>query len=78
MSIKLTKTTVSFEPKELQQLSEILMDGDAQEALRYLEEVVAEKIRCYQYESHRPSFEGGTGKEPSHYLQKGEGHPKKE
>ncbi len=77
MSIKFTKTTVTFHPNELQQLAEILMDGDQQEALRYLEEVVAGKIRCYQYESHRPAFEGDTGDAPAHYLQKGEGHPEK-
>lgn len=59
-------------------MAEILVDGDANAALRYLEEVVAEKIRCYQYESHRTAFEGGTGDEPSHYLQRGEGHPKQE
>jgi hypothetical protein len=74
MSIKLNKTTVTFEPEELQQLAQILMDADPQGALRYLDEVVAGKIRCHQVESHRPAFEGGRGNEPAHYLQKGEGH----
>jgi len=77
MSIKIERVTVSFEAKEMQQLAEVLVDEDPQAALQFVKEVVAAKVRCYQYESHKPDFEGGTGKEPAHFLQKGEGHPPK-
>ncbi len=80
MSFKAIKTVITLEAADLVRLEEILMDADQEGALTFLREVAAEKVRCAQAETHRPEFEGGTGKDPAHYLQKGEGHifPKKE
>jgi len=75
MSFKTTKTVITLEGKDLVRLQELLIDADGEEALKYLDEVVADKVRCAQTDSHRPSFEGDTRKTPAHYLQKGEGHP---
>ena len=76
MALKSDRTVVTLEDKDLMSLQQILMDGDKEEALVFLREVIAEKVQCAQAESHRPEFEGGTGREGVHYLQKGEGHPK--
>jgi hypothetical protein len=76
MALKSDRTVVTLEDKDLLTLQQILMDGDKGEALVFLQEVIAEKVRCAQEEGHRPEFEGGTGREGVHYLQKGEGHPK--
>jgi len=75
MAFKAMKTVVTLEGADLVRLQEILIDADKEEALVFLRDVVGEKIRCAQAETHRPEFEGGTGREPSHYLQKGETHP---
>ena len=75
MSFKTTKTVITLGGDDLVRLQELLIDADGAEALRFLEDVVAEKVRCAQTDSHRPSFEGDTRRTPAHYLQKGEGHP---
>ena len=75
MVFKAAKTVVTFEAEDLMRLQEILIDEDKGESLAFLRDVVGEKIRCAQAETHRPEFEGGTGQEGVHYLQKGEGHP---
>jgi hypothetical protein len=74
MSFKATKTVVTLEAENLVRLQEILIDEDPGEAMAFLRDVIGEKIRCAQAETHRPEFEGGTGKKDVHYLQKGEGH----
>ncbi len=75
MTFKTAKTVVTLEPADLVRLQEILMDGDEKDALAFVQDVIGEKIRCAQTESHKPEFEGETGTETAHYLQKGEGHP---
>ena len=75
MAFKTTKTVITLGGQDLVRLQELLMDGDREGALTFLNDVVAEKVRCAQVESHRPAFEGETGKSPAHYMQKGEGHP---
>ncbi len=76
MTFKTTKTVITLGAEDLLRLQELLIDGDGSEALSFLEDVVAEKIRCAQAETHRPAFEGDTGDSPAHFTQKGEGHPK--
>ena len=76
MALKSDRTVVTLEDKDLLSLQQILMDGDREQALVFLQEVIGEKVRCAQAEGHRPEFEGGTGREGVHRLQKGEGHPK--
>lgn len=75
MAFKATKTVITLGGRDLVRLQELLMDGDSEGALSFLKNVVAEKVRCAQVESHRPAFEGETGESPAHYTQKGEGHP---
>ena len=75
MSLKAMRTVVTLEAAELVRLQDILMDGDEKEAFAFLQDVIGERVRCAQVESHKPQFEGGTGDEVAHYLQKGEGHP---
>ena len=72
-----SRTVISLEPQELVRLAAIIADEDKEEALRFLVDCINEKLKCAQAETHRPAFEGGTGTEPAHYLQKGEGafHP---
>jgi hypothetical protein len=74
MAFKAVKTVVTLEPQELLALQQILTDEDREEALSFLRDVIASKLTCAQAETHRPAFEGGTGKEGVHHLQKGEGH----
>jgi hypothetical protein len=74
VSLKAVKTVVTLDPEDLVALQEILTDEDRDEALTFLRDVIGSKLTCAQAESHRPAFEGGTGKEGVHYLQKGEGH----
>jgi len=80
MTFNAVKTVLTLEAKDLVRLQEILIDENQEDALTFLREVIEEKVRCAQAETHRPEFEGGTGKEAVHYLQKGEGHslPEKE
>ncbi len=74
MAFKTTRTVITLTGEELVRLQEILMDGDAKEALGYLGSVIAGKVTCAQTESHKPTFEDGEGNVTAHYLQKGEGH----
>ena len=76
MAFRPVNTVITLEGDHLVQLQEVLMDEDREGALAFLRDVIGEKVRCAQAESHRPEFEGGTGKEGAHYLQKGEGHAK--
>lgn len=75
MTFKPTKTVVTLGPRDVLRLQEILMDGDEKEAFAFVQDVIGEKVRCAQVESHKTEFEGGTGDEVAHHLQKGEGHP---
>jgi hypothetical protein len=75
MSFKTTKTVITLGGDDLVSLQEILMDGNSEDALKFLDDVVGEKVRCAQTESHRPAFEGDTKDTPAHHIQKGEGHP---
>ncbi|NIM04829.1 MAG: hypothetical protein GTO55_02660 [Armatimonadetes bacterium] len=68
MAFKAIKTVVTLGADDLVRLQEILMDEDKEEAVAFLRDVIGEKVRCAQVETHRPEFEGGTGKEPSHYI----------
>ena len=75
MSLKAVRTVVTLEAAELVRLQEILIDEDEKEAFAFLQDVVGERVRCAQVESHKTQFEGGTGDEIAHHLQKGVGHP---
>ena len=75
MAFKAVKTVITLGAEDLLRLQEVLMDADGLEALSFLNDVVGEKVRCAQIESHRPAFEGETGDSPAHFMQKGEGHP---
>ncbi len=75
MAFKAVKTVITLGAEDLLRLQEVLMDADGLEALSFLNDVVGEKVRCAQTESHRPAFEGETGDSPAHFMQKGEGHP---
>ena len=75
MAFKAVKTVITLGAEDLLRLQEVLMDADGLEALSFLNDVVGEKVRCAQIESHRPAFEGKTGDSPAHFMQKGEGHP---
>jgi hypothetical protein len=75
MSLKAMRTVITLQAAELVRLQEILMDGDEKEAFAFLQDVIGESVRCAQVESHKTQFEGGTGDEVAHHLQKGEGHP---
>ena len=75
MAFKATRTVITLTGEDLVRLQQVLMDDDATGALGFLSDVVAEKVRCAQTESHRPQFEGGEGDVIAHHLQKGQGHP---
>jgi hypothetical protein len=75
MAFRATRTVVSLEPTEMLQLQEILMDDDKEQALAFLRDVIGEKIRCAQDESHKPEFEGGIRLQEVHKLSKGPTHP---
>ena len=74
MAFRAQRTVITLDEDDLLHLQEVLIDEDATGALTFLRDVVGEKVRCAQAETHKPEFEGGTGKEGVHYLQKGEGH----
>jgi len=74
MSFKAARTVIALEPTELVQLQQILMDDDQPAALAFLREVIGEKIKCAQDDSHRPEFEGGIRLQASHLLSQGPGH----
>ncbi len=76
MALKPVRTVITLEGEDLLQLQEVLVDEDQGSALAFLRDVIGEKVRCAQAETHRPEFEGGTGREGVHYLQQGEGHAK--
>lgn len=69
-----TKTVVTLDPRDIVSLQEVLMDEDAEGALAFLRDVVGEKIRCAQDETHRPTFEGGIRMERAHQPPKETGH----
>jgi hypothetical protein len=75
MALKAQTTVVTLSGEDLIQLQQILMDDDQQGALSFLREVVGEKARCAQDESHRPEFEGGISFQETHKRSKGAGHP---
>jgi len=59
MAFQATRTVVTLEAQDLVRLQEILIDEDANEAVAFLRDVIGEKVRCAQDDSHRPEFEGG-------------------
>ena len=67
MSAKIKRTVITLEPKEILDLEAIVTDQDEPAALHFLINVIGAKLRCAQSETHRPAFEGGTGREDSHY-----------
>jgi hypothetical protein len=75
MAFKAQTTVVTLHGDDLIRLQQILMDEDQQEALLFLRDVVGEKIRCAQEDSHRPEFEGGITIQEAHKRSKGAGHP---
>ena len=78
MAFRATRTVVSLEPKEMLQLQEILMDDDKEQALSFLRDVIGEKVRCAQEESHKPEFDGGILLQEVHKLAKGQTHSEDE
>ncbi|MGD0112986.1 MAG: hypothetical protein ABSD48_14090 [Armatimonadota bacterium] len=75
MAIKAQTTVVTLQAEDLIEMQQILMDGDQQEALTFLRDVIGEKIRCAQTETHRPEFEGGVQMQETHKRATGAGHP---
>jgi hypothetical protein len=75
MAFKATRTVVSLDPEDLVRLQEVLMDEDKEAGLAFLREVIGEKVRCAQDQSHKPEFEGGIRPQETHHLSKGMGHP---
>jgi len=75
MAIKAKTTVVTLQAEDLIEMQQILMDEDQQEALTFLRDVIGEKIRCAQDESHRPEFEGGIRFQETHKRATGAGHP---
>jgi hypothetical protein len=75
MAFKATRTVVSLDPEDLLRLQEVLMDEDGEGALGFLREVIGEKVRCAQEDTHRPEFEGGIRLQETHKASRGPGHP---
>jgi hypothetical protein len=71
MSGKIQKTVITLQAEEIQQLKEIILDEDKDQALKYLVDVVDQKVQCAQAETHKPAFEGETGESPAHSWYKG-------
>ncbi len=67
MAFKATRTVIALEAEEMVRLQEILMDQDPKEAVAFLRDVIGEKVRCAQDDSHRPEFEGGIRPELVHH-----------
>jgi len=59
MPFRPIRTVLALEADEVARLEDVLMDGDGEEALAYLREVIGRKLRVAQDDSHRPEFEGG-------------------
>jgi hypothetical protein len=74
MVFRPTRTVVSLDPQDILRLQEVLIDEDAQGALEFVRDVIGEKIRCAQDESHRPTFEGGIRMDRAHNPPKRTGH----
>jgi len=74
MAFKARRTVISLDPRDIIQLQEVLMDEDGAAALAFLDDVIGDKLRCAQDDSHRPDFEGGIRTQESHHLSKGAGH----
>jgi hypothetical protein len=70
---KMQRTAISLEPDDILRLAGILTDQDKDEALKFVEEVIASKVGCAQAAGHHTAFEGETGHSAAHYTQKGEG-----
>ena len=75
MTFKATRTVVSLDAEDIVRLQEVLMDEDGEGALAFLREVIGEKVRCAQDDSHRPEFEGGIRLQETHKLSRGPAHP---
>lgn len=66
MQGKLQRTVIALEAEEVRRLKQIIVDEDEREALAFLIGVVDQHVQCAQAETHKPSFEGGTGESPAH------------
>ncbi|UCH34902.1 MAG: hypothetical protein JSV65_00670 [Armatimonadota bacterium] len=70
---KMQRTAISLEPDDIMRLAGIITDQDRDEALAFVQQVIASKVGCAQAPSHQTAFEGDTGRAAAHYTQKGEG-----
>jgi len=66
MQGKLERTVVVLEAEDIGRLKQIIVDEDQGEALSFLIYVIDQKVQCAQAETHKPTFEGGTGESPAH------------
>jgi hypothetical protein len=67
MALKAVRTVVTLDPDDLMRLQRILMDGDKDEAFSFVQDVIGEKVRCAQTETHKPEFEGGIRPDRAHH-----------
>jgi hypothetical protein len=74
MTFKAARTVITLDGQDLMQLQEILMDEDSEQAISFLRDVIGEKIRCAQDDSHRPEFEGGIRPDRTHHPRPAEAH----
>ena len=74
MTFKAARTVITLDGQDLVQLQEILMDEDREQAISFLRDVIGEKIRCAQDDSHRPEFEGGIRPDRAHHPRPAEAH----
>jgi hypothetical protein len=63
---KLEKTVITLEAQDVQQLEEIILDEDKDQALKFLIEVIDQKVQCAQAETHKTAIEGGRGESAAH------------
>ena len=66
MSRKAHKTVITLEANDVQQLAEIIIDEDKEQALNFLIAVIDQKVQCAQSETHKTVIEGGTGESAAH------------
>ncbi len=59
MAFRTQPTAVPLGPEDVIRLQQILTERDAAAALAFCREVIADRIRRRQDDSHRPPFEGG-------------------
>ena len=67
---KLQNTVITLQANDIQQLAEIIMDEDKEQALVFLSDVIDQKVQCAQSETHKTAIEGETGESPAHTWHK--------